>query len=667
MPPTAQPSRNHPKLLLFILIALCAPQLAVFTVYPWLCHATTLYLDLWIFFLFGFWLVYQFVGRSNDQIVIIKTFFDGFTILIPCLLFFFCLPLPAHVLRLLSSKLYMDTKWVLIQANWIFDSADGFRYLSYWPQQSIEQSIHAIACLLSFFLIIHTVRNRFQLSVILYCLPVSLLIGTLSGCLFFYDWSEKQSFLSINHQMALMLTILIPLCLGALLTFYKKTRKPVFKTFAYSLKVSLKNVIQGEQAILTRLTLVFFLLFGFILFARPLGLKMLGLSFALILGGLLLTGKPKLRSQFLVWSLIGLAMGIYALNSNQISMSHQLNSLLIEILKKYPLTGVGPGALPVVLSNYIDTDLSVQLYQTSAWLIFLVEYGILGVIVWSAAMIVFFIRMNNTWQKRQSLFNVGWGLGIMTALTATIFLGLGYNFGNAFITMPALSFIAACGFLVLYAGHHSSRQTFFYRSIKIKRTSLNSFAVAGVILIFLCIGIFQLILSIATNHTVLNQFQARTEREAIQTIKANILNARLWHQMAKWYVQNSKDAVSYIQTNLPKSDICYEISCYLAPNNKNIGFDSARYWVWRSQTLNDEQSTPLNNNNEIPQTRNQAISIFQKKFRKILNQQPDQYKSVVDVIWQWYRDDMIVLGAIPEKPASLKQAALEYVLLQKND
>jgi len=620
------------------------------------------YLDIWIFFLFGYWLVYQFMVRANEKMIIIKTYFDGYIVLIPCLLFILCLPLPAHALRLLSSRLFLETKWIVTQAYWIFDPGYGWRHISHWPQQSLQLSIHGIACLFVFFLITHTVKTRFQLNVVLYSLLGSLIAGTLAGCLFFYDWSETKSFVSVNHHMALFLNMIIPLSLGIILSIYKKTRKPVFKTFSYSLKVSLQNLIKGEQAILTRIALVFLFLIGFLLFARPFGLKMLGLSFSLILGGLLLTGKPKLRSQFLVWAIAGLAIGVYALIFNTVTTTDSTNHFLIDIFKDYPLVGVGPGALSVVWPKYASIGMNDQLFHTSAWIKFLAEYGMLGMGFWLSAIIVFLIRMNNMWHKRQSLFNVGWGLGIMIALIATGLFGIGYSFGNPYIVMPALSALAACGFLVLHAGHHSSRQAFFYRNITINRKSWYALTSSGFILVLLFTGIFQLIVLPDANEA---NFQPQTELAQIQTIRNNKFNANLWHQMAKWYYKHDKDAVTYMNTSLPRADICYEIACYLAPKNNQIVFDAARYWVWRSRILSNEQIPQTNN--VIPNTKARAIEIFQEKFKLVLNQQPDQFKSVVDTIWQWYKDDSIILDAIPEKPKYLKQNALEYVLLQKNN
>jgi hypothetical protein len=660
------PSNQHSKTLLTLFIGLCVPIIILFALYPWFCQTRLPYMDIWIFFLFGCWLIYQFFFRSNEEIILIKTYLDGFIVLIPCLFIFLCLPLPAHALRLLSSRLFMDTKWIATQAYWIFDPGYGWCYMSYWPQQTRQFAMHGIASVFIFFLIIHTIKTRFQLNILLYSIFGSLIVGTLAGCLFFYDWSETKSFLSVNHHMALILHMLIPLCLGVLMSFYKKTRKPVFKTFSYSLKVSLTNLLWGEQAILTKIAFIFFLLFGFLLFARPFGLKMFGLSIALILGGTLITGKPKLRSLFFVWCVVGLFIGIYALTSNSVSITDPINQLLINIFKDSPITGIGPGALSMVWSKYSDIVPDNQLLHASAWVKFLAEYGLLGMGFTLCAIAAFIIRMNNMWHKRQRLYNVGWGLGILMALIATGIFGMGYNLGNPYIIMPVVSSLAACGFLVLHAGHSDSRQDFFYRNVVIKRKSLFSLFSTLFILILLFIGTFQLYLSSCINNEDSDLFEAQTESDMIQAIKKNPFNANLWYHMAQWYQHKDADAVNYLKTYLPRADICYEISSYLAPKNNRIVFDAAQYWVWRSNILGDEHPAHLNNNG-VPGTREQAILLFQEKFRTILNRQPDKLKPVVDAIWQWFKDDAIVLDAIPEKPKHLKQTALEYVLLQKNN
>jgi len=660
------PVHMHSKTILILLIALTSPLITVFALYPWFCDQSMHYLDIWIFSIFACWLVYQFFLRSNEQMIIIRTYLDGFIVMMPCLLILFCLPLPAHVLKLLSSRIFVDTKWISTHADWIFNTDYAWGYLSCFPQQTTQLVLHVIACVLIFFLIIHTVRTRFQLNIVLYTLLGSLITGTLAGCLFFYDWSEKNSYFHINHHMALILQLLIPISLGVVLSFYKKTRKPVFKTLSYSVKASLKSIIWGEQAILTRIALIFFLLIGFLLFARSFGLKMLGLSFSLILGGLLLTCKPKIRSQFLVWMMTGFVIGIYALTSNTISLSDPFNQVFVDIARDYPLVGVGPGALPMVWSRYSDLDINDQIIHSSAWLEFLAEYGLLGMGFWFSAIAIILIRMHNMWQKRQRLFNVGWGLGIMISFIAAFLFGIGYNFGNPYIIMPAISSLAACGFLVLHAGHYSSRQAFFYRNVSIERKSWYSLAGVGLILFFLFWGIFEKLSFSGQNNIDYQNFQIQMESDISEIVKKNKFDPNLWFHLAKWYQKKNEDPISYTKKNLPKADVCFEIACYLAPMNHQILFDAAQYWVWRSQILSDKQLSH-HKNTGIPGTKGDAIIVFQKKFRKILKQQPDKFKSVVDAIWQWYRDDAIVLDAIPEKPKHLRQTALEYVLLQKNN
>ncbi|ETR73243.1 MAG: hypothetical protein OMM_01106 [Candidatus Magnetoglobus multicellularis str. Araruama] len=606
--------------------------------------------------------------RSNEQMLLVKTYLAMFAILIPCWLIFQFMPIPAHALRVLSPELFADIKWIKTQASWIFEPHHGWTYISYFPQKSMHLCLHGIACLLLFFLLVHLIKTRFQLNVTLYGFFFSLILGTLSGCLFFYDWSEKTKFSFVNHHMALIMNVLIPMSLGLLLSNYRKTKKPVFKTFFYSLKITLKNLIQGDQAKLMKTALFFIVLFGFILIARPFGLKLLGLSITLLFGGLLLASKPKMRSHVIVWGGTGLILGIYALISQSIDSSLSIDTLLIQVLKDYPLVGVGPGALPVVSTKYTTTHLTWQSFQTShcsAWLKIVAESGLLGTGLFLAAIVIFLARMNLMWHKRQSSYNVGWGIGIMMALVGVGLCGMGYGFGNPYIIMPMIAILAACGFLVLHAGHHSSRQAFFYRTISINRKSLHSSAITGGILLMLLTGMIALMISNQYDRPTKDQLNGLTESERIYILKKNIFNASLWHQMAIWYQEKKDNAIDHMNKDLPRADICFEIACYLAPNNHRIMLDAAAYWVFRSKTLNDDVSFRKGNGN-IPETQQQGIILFQKKYKTVLKQKPDKIQSVVDAIWQWYSDDTIVLDAIPEKPKYMKQAALKYVLLQKN-
>jgi len=648
-----------------LLASLCVPMAIIFMAYPWLTQSVLTCLDIWIFLISGYFLIYQCIFRSNTEMTLVKFYPGAILLLIPCLMIFQSIPLPAPVIKALSPKIFEDTKWISLHAPWVLKNNYAWGYMSFFPEKSIQLAMHGISSVLIFVLLINLIKTRFQLSIVLYTIIASLTSGTLAGCLFFYDWSEKSQFISIDHHIALMINLLIPLCLGLLITFYRQSKKPIFKTFFYSLKITVNNLIQGEHATLMKLAMIFVFIFGFVLITRSLGLKMLSLSISLFVGGLILSGKKKMRSQVIVWGGIGLALGVYSLVSNPVSSPRQIDYLSIQAFNHHPMTGIGLGALPTVTEKYIRTPVSFQDYRFNAWLKVLAEMGLLGCCIIVGIFSVFLFRMNAMWHKRQHPFNVGWGLGIMTSLMSIAFLGLGYGFGNPYLVMPVIASLAACGFLVLHAGHHSSRQAFFYRKIIVQRKSLHVQLSAGLIFLILLFGAFQLILSKQTDQTICNCMDKLSEKERIQKLQGNILQTCLWHQMAQWYRHQNNNIVERLNKQIPRADICYETACYLSPKSHLLLFESGRYWVWRSSILNNSGTNI--GNNFIPENQHQGIALFQKKFRALLKEQPDKLIPVVDAIWQWYKDDHIVLDAIPEYPGYLRKKALEYILLQKNE
>ncbi|MBF0449523.1 MAG: hypothetical protein HQK75_02370 [Candidatus Magnetomorum sp.] len=666
--PDVHESQSNPLTTnLILLMCLWVPLNIIIALYPFINDTPLIFFDVWIFFIFGYWIAYQVFFRSNDQMMIIRTYFNYFVVLIPCTLMFQCLPIPAHAIKLLSPKTWLDAQLITIQAPWIFKISHGWGNLTYFSDKTLLLSNHGIACVMLFLLLVHTIKTRVQLSIILYSLLGALIAGTIAACLFFYDWEQKKSFSSMNHHIAIMIHIMIPMCLGLLMTYYRQSKKPVFKTFFYSIKMTFNHLVSGQHANLMKVALMMMIFFGFVLLSNSFGLKLLSLGISIFLGGVLFINKKKMRSQVFVWCILGLGTGIYALVSNHSLTNFSFNSLISSVAKDYPLTGIGFGALPIVISKYADLDCNSQTFHGnlySGWLKLLAEMGLISMGICLSSLFLFIFRMYGMWIKRQNSYSNGWALGILTALVGVGLFGIGYGFGNPYIVLPVITAVAACGFLVLHAGHHSSRRPFFYRTLSIQRKHWQTRFISALLLIFVIVGMGQLIF-----YTKISNYEpvdTYSETERIQQIKRNMFNPYLWHDMAKWYRTQDKDPVNHMKLYLPHADVCYEIASFLAPKNTQIVLDTALYWVWRSQMLETLSTTSLSETQQrIPKTQDQGIRYFQNKFQTVLNQNPDKIKFIVDAIWEWYESDTIVLDAIPEKSKKLRQVALEYVLLHK--
>ena len=651
----------------FLLLCIWCPLVIIVVLYSWLGEKQLLYFDIWVFGVAGFWIIYQFFFRSNEHISLIKTYFNFLIIFVLFFSIFQWLPLPANVIKLFSPKIWYDTQMIMTNVPWIFDTSHGAT-LSYCNDKSFLFSMHGIACMVFFLLLVHTIKTRFQLNLILNSLLGAMFIGTIVGCFFFYDWSQTKPIPSVSHHTVIILHLMIPMSLGLLMTYYRQTKKPVFKTFFYSMKMTFKHLIAGQHAPLMKIALGMIILIGCIFISNSFGLKIISLSVSLLIGGGLLTNKKKLRSWVIIWCGAGLAVGIYALMSNSTQAPRLLDSLMTSTARDYPLTGIGYGALPLVASKYSDWVCNgepFQYNQYSGWIKLLLEFGLIGTVLWIVSLLIFILRMNNMWLKRQSSFSNGWALGLMMGLISVGLFGIGYGFGNIYITLPIIAAVAACGFLVLHAGHHTSRQPFFYRTISFQRKSWKAFTIVTLLLIFILMGMIR-ILVINNSTNLSSEFvMLSSERECLYQLKKNMFKPYLWFDMAKKYRLQTEDPLNHVKIYLPRADVCYEIACYLSPNNSQMILDAAKYWVFRSQMLEKQSKKSFSNSVFIiPKTQEEGILNFQKKFRTILEKHPEKLKRVIDAVWQGYPSDVIVLGAIPENQ-TLKQAALEYVLLSK--
>ena len=651
------------------LLSLWVPIVITFVFYPWYTDSILAFLDVWIFFIFALWLTFQFFFRTKDIVIFIKIYSHNYIILIFCFLFIYCIPVPSVILKILSPEIWKDKQWIIQHAPWLFDKSQVFGYFSYNYKQSLLLAIHGIACCMLFLLLVHTIKTKKTLSFIIYSFIVSLMVGTINACLFFYNWSENKIIASVHHHMAIILHITIPMSLAFITTQYRKSKKPLFKTLFYSLKITFKNLISGQHSNLMKSGLVLILIFSFVFQSNVFGLRFISLSISILFGALLLSNNKKMLSLIIVWGIVGISIAVYALMSAEPkSLSTNMDNLMISIVKESPITGIGLGALPNVMSRYSKTDYNYQIFYENnnrAWLYLLTEIGFLGIGICLVTYLIFIFRMYKMWLKRHNAYSRGWALGIMVSLSGIGLFGLGYNYGNPYIVLPIISILAACGFLVLHVGHHSSRHQFFYRTKSIKRNNKQKLLVFMFIIIFIFTGITKFHLFKKTQQPYLKN-SCFNEEELIMNLKKNLFHADSWFNMAKFYRKCDKDPINHVQVYLPRADICYETACYFAPFNNKISFETAKYWIWRSLTITSStKSNEFNNKDIIPKTQEECILHFQKKFKKILEQEPKKLKIIVDVIWEWYKSDIIVLGSLPQKSKTLKKAALEYVLLHK--
>ena len=146
----------------------------------------------------------------------------------------------------------------------------------------------------------------------------------------------------------------------------------------------------------------------------------------------------------------------------------------------------------------------------------------------------------------------------------------------------------------------------------------------------------------------------------LEAVRLNPANAGYWLELGKIYSQRRDDPYEYINRSLPLADRCYDFSISYAPNDSGILYDVASYWVMRSvllTTKNDEISTKI----EIGTlSQENGIQKFQQLFQRSLGLNPNRWKEAADRVWEYYPEDRIVIGIVPEENLELKRKVLKY-------
>jgi len=98
-------------------------------------------------------------------------------------------------------------------------------------------------------------------------------------------------------------------------------------------------------------------------------------------------------------------------------------------------------------------------------------------------------------------------------------------------------------------------------------------------------------------------------------------------------------------------------------------FNVAWHWVWRSSIIpSSEKASHGNPEGNLPVgntiTREDGIRMFQEFFQRSLSLNPHRWKRAVDRVWEYFPDDMIVLGIVPSENENLKSRVLKRIAMK---
>jgi len=135
-----------------------------------------------------------------------------------------------------------------------------------------------------------------------------------------------------------------------------------------------------------------------------------------------------------------------------------------------------------------------------------------------------------------------------------------------------------------------------------------------------------------------------------RAVVLNPANDAYWYELGQYYRLKSDDPYDYISKWLPLADECFDVALKNSPYDNAMLNSVGRYWLWRASIL------------EGAGEGQKRIKTFQSLFRRSLSLNAGSWKRIVDWVWAYYPDDMVVLGCVPKKDTELRSKTLAYLI-----
>jgi len=546
------------------------------------------------------------------------------------------------------------------------------------------------------------------------------IVQTYSGSQKIWWWTNTYgkgwvtgTYINRNH-IAGFLEMMIPLCFGFVIANVKKTRsRQRYQEDSISRLKRFKNwVFSGEEK--PKIVLFFFM--GIIL---GLGLLSAGSRGGIISFGIsmffmifLFAFKKGYRKYGIVAAclcMLILAYGLHIGIDKTLERFEHLGGIynrleiyesVVPMVKSFPVFGTGWGNFMYMYPRYALPEYSDRLILGNAhndWLEMASESGMVGAIIFFGALFIYLFKSIRLWFRREDSFAIGLGAGVIFAVIA-ITIHSFFDFNMHIPANPmALSVIMAIGFLSLHIDIHTHYDRFFFKT---KSVSLNGrFSLIVLFIVLILTGF--LMLNKITGHfaaeaycsTELNSTLNRDKNPRLEDMKKaieydpsnvgyydklahyymklpfetentqieineeiitnmekaislNPVNGIYWYDLGVSYSYKGYEGKTYYSEWLPRVDRAFQMAEYLRPNDFSMLYKIGLYWVFRS-------SGQL--------TREEGIEKFQRLFKRSLKLNRRNWKKAVERVWEYYPDEKIVLGIIPEDDIELSLKVKEWI------
>ena len=364
-------------------------------------------------------------------------------------------------------------------------------------------------------------------------------------------------------------------------------------------------------------------------------------------------------------------------------------------------------------------------YSHNDWVEAGTETGLAGELLILIAFILYLIKMIRIWRKRRDRYAVGIGAGVMAGLLSIGFhsyFELNMHIPANPITLAALLGI---GYAAVHRQGRGYSESFFYKVRKIPLTRSMRIVTVCIVFFAFAASVFttgrhflaeakcatewnstmnlnwkpylteiqeaidrnpvnaEYYFKLAgyymdvriADETLRKEYNERVIASLERAVRLNPARGIYWYDLGKRYSFKSYDPYGYLNKWLPLAEECFDVGIYCAPMDANMLFDVAWYWVWRSHLLNEgakssPEEWPSDSTGQAKQKaerderilfREDGIRRFQQLFQRSLDINPSRWKKAVDRVWEYYPDDAVVIGIVPENNEELKSRVMQFL------
>jgi hypothetical protein len=576
-------------------------------------------------------------------------------------IFFQAVPMPQTILGRLSPKALQD--W--LQAAAVVSSGDtgpdfppSWFSVAYDAHPAMAIGTRLFACTILFYLLLYLLKSKKQINILVWLI---VLCSAGKACQILFQ-KPLQPDIGSNGLLEIGLSLSAGLYL-----IHKNPSAP-------SAGGGLGRLQSFQQAIMHRLSADGFnvkavlpVIIGMILVPA---LAMTGSTDGLVRAGaavLLASACAGLRE----WPHIGIGitMGFLVAAVSVMVFTGFGSPGIANMMIDYPVWGVGGGNAVNLIPRYAESATSAYGFTQLAGGRLTkigVETGLSGLLLLSAAGIIFIYHWAGVWSSRHDLHARGLGFAVMAACLMMLIGNSGVQSSDGLVPSVAFTATLAAGYAAIYRKGRGLMQSFIYPARQIQWSHSKQRVMAAVsILICLAALVFPISDLISAPSMETGPAVSPDQHALESRLLKNPASGKSWYQLARMYEQMDTDPLQYVTHWLPLADRCYAQAVKNRPADTELLFQAARYWVRRSVILPDMlESRVVSTGDDSVQTRLQGIQRFQDLFRRVITIDPDKLKPAAEAVRSYYPRDAIVLGIVPVQDASMRTQLLRHLSLQ---